>query len=631
VLCQVPVKVALFLLLNFARHFEKISAWLYPDSEVAHSDAPTNDSEELKIEPNLCSSCNNIRRCNCGCCSSCNNIRRCNCGCARVEDAHLYQRIPFLAISTLVVIVFVFVRLYGMGYSSDNVGDGPQESKKRGLYANKAGNKLTKGQKKQLKRQKQNDETSSSRAHSVLDILQKQKTACERKNCNKYFLKYFDGLDDAIREFTALRESNVDLAKTQSDKECLSLFLATHSSHFKNGNNGENWRPDNNAFKIKIKGKSELVCTQTFVEAHGFTMHQWGISSTAARDMSIKEIVNATAKEIELGAKSAKHKPWTDSYIPEKITLAEAKLIFSKNVPDFAKDMPRASITTKGDKDFLCMAWLFRHFETFGDKSPIDDEEIKVNVSHRKDVFNQYRKSLERSDQMVRITRFYEIWDSLFPLCVNRTWCSIPGKCDTCYEIDQLRRTSTSLKVQKALQYAHLLHRGGLFNLERNEYKNRVVEALMDDPKNPQIMSIIIDGMDNNKCQCPYKGTQSQFSKPLPQHIIGVKEHGCGAVFFRTMGTVKKSANLTIHCLLRMVERWQRRNGKFPTKIYLQCDGGAENANKTLLAFLEFLVAKRIAKTILFTRLPTGHTHEVYMSFNHDFFVSLIFCRCLGY
>lgn len=76
------------------------------------------------------------------------------------------------------------------------------------------------------------------------------------------------------------------------------------------------------------------------------------------------------------------------------------------------------------------------------------------------------------------------------------------------------------------------------------------------------------------------------------------------------MGTVKKGADLTIYCISYILENWFRRNRKYPTKVYVQCDGGAENANKFLLGFLELLVAKRMAKTVLFTRLPTGHTHE---------------------
>lgn len=46
--------------------------------------------------------------------------------------------------------------------------------------------------------------------------------------------------------------------------------------------------------------------------------------------------------------------------------------------------------------------------------------------------------------------------------------------------------------------------------------------------------------------------------------------------------------------------------------MYVQIDGGPENANKLVLAVLSFLVAKRVGgiQRIVLTRLPVGHTHE---------------------
>ncbi len=52
-------------------------------------------------------------------------------------------------------------------------------------------------------------------------------------------------------------------------------------------------------------------------------------------------------------------------------------------------------------------------------------------------------------------------------------------------------------------------------------------------------------------------------------------------------------------------------NSQFPETWYIQVDGGAENANKYLLACLEYLVIKRMVRKIVLTRLPVGHTHEV--------------------
>ena len=42
----------------------------------------------------------------------------------------------------------------------------------------------------------------------------------------------------------------------------------------------------------------------------------------------------------------------------------------------------------------------------------------------------------------------------------------------------------------------------------------------------------------------------------------------------------------------------------------MQIDGGSENSNKTILGLCESLVARRLVKKVLLTRLPTGHSHE---------------------
>jgi hypothetical protein len=48
------------------------------------------------------------------------------------------------------------------------------------------------------------------------------------------------------------------------------------------------------------------------------------------------------------------------------------------------------------------------------------------------------------------------------------------------------------------------------------------------------------------------------------------------------------------------------RQNMYPEEIYVQGDGGSENANKHFLAILELLVVKRIVRVVYFTRLPTG-------------------------
>jgi hypothetical protein len=49
----------------------------------------------------------------------------------------------------------------------------------------------------------------------------------------------------------------------------------------------------------------------------------------------------------------------------------------------------------------------------------------------------------------------------------------------------------------------------------------------------------------------------------------------------------------------------------FPQPLFIQVDGGPENANTTFFAIIELLVARRIIKNkIYLTRLTVGHTHE---------------------
>ena len=97
------------------------------------------------------------------------------------------------------------------------------------------------------------------------------------------------------------------------------------------------------------------------------------------------------------------------------------------------------------------------------------------------------------------------------------------GTCDTCYEIDTQRRSSPDLETQEQLKRAHHLHRGGLFNLERLQYKSRCAEAIAStNLLHPNVMSIIIDGMDQNHCHIPYLGGLSRFPYPITQHITGI-------------------------------------------------------------------------------------------------------------
>jgi hypothetical protein len=146
---------------------------------------------------------------------------------------------------------------------------------------------------------------------------------------------------------------------------------------------------------------------------------------------------------------------------------------------------------------------------------------------------------------------------------------------------------------------------------ERAGYYERRKEASAPANKAfPTILSVIIDLEDSSKTGLPYLAKEAPFTHKLDHHLTGAKLHGDHVRFFPTMNTVGKSANLTCYCLLRSIEMFYAKHKRFPEVIYIQIDGGSENANETVLALCELIILKRFGKTLLLCRLPAGHTHD---------------------
>ncbi len=88
-------------------------------------------------------------------------------------------------------------------------------------------------------------------------------------------------------------------------------------------------------------------------------------------------------------------------------------------------------------------------------------------------------------------------------------------------------------------------------------------------------------------------------------------EAAVGAVVVvAAIDNVSKGTNVTIYCILRQLESFHIRHGCYPETLYLQVDGGSENANHYLLALLELFAVKRCCREVYYTRLHAGHTHE---------------------
>jgi hypothetical protein len=144
---------------------------------------------------------------------------------------------------------------------------------------------------------------------------------------------------------------------------------------------------------------------------------------------------------------------------------------------------------------------------------------------------------------------------------------------------------------------------------EKRKYYNKKNLAITQPDK---YMSIIMDGMSQNHCELPWFGNLKQFQATLPQHLQAVYDHGQCLTVFRTFHNIKNDSNLGVHCMLAALEARMKNSleGKLPPTIYIQVDGGPENANKLFLAYCEYIVASGLTDEIVISRLPVGHTHE---------------------
>lgn len=121
-------------------------------------------------------------------------------------------------------------------------------------------------------------------------------------------------------------------------------------------------------------------------------------------------------------------------------------------------------------------------------------------------------------------------------------------------------------------------------------------------------LSLITDGMAQSHCVLPWLKNLSSL-KPLTQHIQGVIVHGRKNIFYRTFHNITNGANLQIHTTLLTIANILRSDGRLPETFFYQVDGGSENTAKAVLFFCELLVAKRIFKKVVLSRLIVGHTH----------------------
>ena len=297
------------------------------------------------------------------------------------------------------------------------------------------------------------------------------------------------------------------------------------------------------------------------------------------------------------------------SYFGDDFSMEDVCRIFDDNGLDVGVMEQRAALVRSSSAHVDAMLWMENYFFQF--ESQPNSKQIHVDFTYKRTIYEEYRNSANPSAPANKLSErnFKELWSSLYDFVKIRKSKRISGKCWTCAYINELRQKQKGEEVMRACKHLMIMHRGGLFMLERLEYRRRIQEAVSLSPNT--IMSSIIDGASQNHCTIPHPGENVEFSNGLEQHIEGVLTHGQGFTIYRSFPTVDADADFTIFCLLSELEKWRDSHKQnFPHTWYIQIDGGSENANKYLFAALEYIVAKRLVQKIVLTRLPVGHTHE---------------------
>jgi len=154
---------------------------------------------------------------------------------------------------------------------------------------------------------------------------------------------------------------------------------------------------------------------------------------------------------------------------------------------------------------------------------------------------------------------------------------------------------------------------------QRVGYHSRRSKAM--DSGNGNVVSIIVDGADQNKTAIPKESRASKATSSaerLNLRLMGAKSHGHPQINFLTpvLPNFGKGSNMTVQVINDlMCEVFQRRTKskhKLPLGVlYVQLDNAAsDNKNRYVFAFLGLFVLYDLVTRVYISFLPVGHTHE---------------------
>ena len=252
-------------------------------------------------------------------------------------------------------------------------------------------------------------------------------------------------------------------------------------------------------------------------------------------------------------------------------------------------------------------AWMKNYFELLGDEQPALAE-VHLDPIQKLDIYAEYVNETVNIDglQPLSISRMEQMWLDSFNYVKIREYKACTGKCSICADLSELCRKLNTREAMLYLKACRVIHRAD-FMSDRLLYGERKKQSQLY----PTVyLSLITDGMQQTHCELPYSGNTVQHANKVKQHLQGVTSHFRRTKMYRTMDHVQLGANACIYTLLLAIEEEFLLKEKLPRILYIQIDGGSENANWAFLAWMEILIFLRIgAEEILVSRMRSGHNH----------------------
>ena len=298
-----------------------------------------------------------------------------------------------------------------------------------------------------------------------------------------------------------------------------------------------------------------------------------------------------------------------------------------KNIHEARKYYAEHKITFESEFDLMltCIAandgsiealtWMDDFFASTGDKAPVGDNRVELNGLYSYQVIyelfkNEVTNNSTEMNDVITYSTFRRIWRNCFPNVRIKKYLSVNGKCEICALIFDREEHFRTKEDVDYLRFLKAIHRHSVMKCRHHYYANK--RLARDYPS--IYMSLILDGMQQAHCNLPHRANNKVYDKEVIQHIQGVRHHGFWDSFYRTFPHISGGGNLAVDVLLREIkgrmDHCIENDLPFPRILFLQIDGGSENACVTFYAMCQVLVKLGVFDHIELNRLPVGHTHE---------------------